>query len=38
MAWQPDHVCHLGADSLLPEGELVVTDGSRIRELLEGLR
>jgi len=37
-AWQPDHVCRLGADSLPPEGELVVTDGARIRELLEGLR
>ena len=38
MAWQSDHVCRLGADSLPPEGELVVTDGARIRELLEGLR
>ena len=37
-AWQPDHLCRLGADSLPPEGELVVTDGARIRELVEGLR
>jgi copper homeostasis protein len=37
-AWQPEHVCRLGADSLPSEGERVVTDGARIRELVEGLR
>lgn len=36
--WQPERVCGLGADSLPAEGERVVTDGARIRELVEGLR